>query len=443
MKKNILIMTFVFILVCVIIQVNIPVKACASELKDCRVVNPYEPITHEKMKDYIKKLETEFPELLETEVIGKSVDGRDIILVKMGKGDHLFNIIGSMHARERITTNIILQNIEDYGNAFRKNKKIDGYDVRKLLDQVTIYFVPNANPDGVDYTILGEKAILTDEAREAYQEVKTNPHSKWWDPDLRWKANIRGVDLNYNWDFGWDKEDSFFDIGKPADAFFKGHYPHSEPEVKAIKRLTVNHPFLMYFSYHTQGRLIFWYKYQTGEDLEDAIEVTKKIEKYTGFVPVPAANNIPENHSSYRGYADWTVAEFNKIGMTIEFAQGAYCEKDFDEIYKPGKALPLLLAAEVLRLESKYDHYVYIEDQLVQRFKNLDESREFINKNIKGDVKDSVKVEVIRDDELLIQGESLLPLRAVLEECGMEIHWYGSLGLKKIFAKPGIIFNWS
>ncbi len=451
MKNKHLIWVFVFISVCAIfcpLYFCFPDTAHVGELSDNQVVNPYEAINYEKMKDYLEKLELEFPELVEKKVIGKSVDGRNIILVKVGKGDHLFNVIGSMHARERITTNIILKNIEDYGNAYRNNKKIDGYDVRELLDQVTIYFVPNANPDGVEYTISGEESILTEEAREAYQEVKTNPHSKWWNQDLRWKANIRGVDLNYNWDFGWHQEDSCFDIGVPADAFFKGHYPHSEPEVKAIKRLTVSHPFLMHFSYHTQGRLILWYKYQTGEDLEDAIEVTRKIQEHTGFIPVPAVGSIPEDYRSYRGYADWTVAEFNKIGKTIEFAQKQYCEKDFDEIYKPGKALPLLLAEEVLRLESKYDHYVYVEGQLVQRFKSLDESREFISKYIKGQVKESINLKVVREDELLIpgekseyeeqEGERLTTFKEYLRELGEKIQkWYGSLGLKKF---QGLLF---
>ncbi|MCC5910014.1 MAG: hypothetical protein JJT76_06205 [Clostridiaceae bacterium] len=73
------------------------------------IVNPHEAITYGKMKQYIDELEEKFPILITREVIGKSVDDRDIILVKIGKSDTLIHINGSMHTRERITTNIILQ----------------------------------------------------------------------------------------------------------------------------------------------------------------------------------------------------------------------------------------------------------------------------------------------------------------------------------------------
>ncbi|WP_192930321.1 M14 family metallopeptidase [Alkaliphilus pronyensis] len=419
------------------------------------IVDPYQPITYDTMKETVARLKEQFPELIETEIIGQSADERDIVLVKLGKGDTLIHINGSFHARERITTNIILKNIEDYSNAYEKNTKIQGYDVKNLLDQVTIYFVPMVNPDGVDYTILGEESIKSPILRVAFEKIVEHPKSEWHTPDLRWKSNIRGVDLNRQWDFGWHEE-SKLDIDAPADAYFKGFKPHSEPEVLTMEKLSLYNPFLIYAAYHTQGLEIYWYKYQQGDDLEEVQDITKKISNLTFFRPVPALNDIPQNFRSYSGYADWTAVELKKPSFTMEFAYRKYSEEDFDKIYEPAKALGLLFAEEALNIKEGYDVEVIINGELIQLFKTYDDGLAFIEKYITDDMDvqmvknqeiiyqregkpyhDNVEVTIIKDNEsikyseevLRYKGAVLLPIDKVFSNFDMKLHHYNQLNL--------------
>lgn len=55
----------------------------------------------------------------------------------------------------------------------------------------------------------------------------------------------------------------------------------------------------------------------------------------------------------------------------MEFATNPYSEKNFDEIYKPAKALGLLFAREALNLKSVYNTEVYINQKLTQVLKMM------------------------------------------------------------------------
>ena len=90
------------------------------------VVNPNQTYTYTKMVTDIKKLEKAYPELIDTEVIGKSEYGRDIYAVSLGKGDATVFINGSHHAREWITTNVNMNMIDKYANAYEKRAEVNG-----------------------------------------------------------------------------------------------------------------------------------------------------------------------------------------------------------------------------------------------------------------------------------------------------------------------------
>lgn len=363
------------------------------------IVNPYEAITYSKMLEYINNLEKNFDDLVDVEVIGKSLDQRDIILVKVGKGDTLIHINGSMHARERIATNIILKNIEDYCNAYVNYSSISGYNVRDILDKVTIYYVPMVNPDGVDYTILGKESIRDPYLKATIDSIYRSPQAGWNHSSNNWKANIGGVDLNRQWDSDWDKNLKY-DPGKPANAFYKGSTPLSEPEAKAIYQLTIDNPFVIHVAYHTQGKIFYWCKNQKGNLLNQSINISKKITALTGFNPVPSLN-YNSYFESNAGYTDWTVDELKKPGFTMEFASNPYTEKDFDSIYKPAKALGLLFAQEAYNLRFSYNTDVYVDNKLTQVFENEEDARAFIAKYTNQDS----AIKIVKNGNILYSNE--------------------------------------
>lgn len=348
----------------------------ADTIQPINIINPYKPITYSQMSEYIYALENHFDELIDVEVIGKSLDQRDIILVKLGKGNTLVHINGSMHARERITTNIILKNIEDYCNAYMQNNTLSGYNVKNLLDHVTIYYVPMVNPDGVDYTILGKESIKDPLLKSNIDSIYRSPQAGWNHVPNNWKSNIRGIDLNRQWYSDWNKELKY-DPGKPANAMYKGATPLSEPEVQAIYQLTIDNPFMIHVAYHTQGKIFYWYKNQKENFLNHSVSISKKIANLTGFRPSPKLN-YNDYFDTSAGYTDWTVDALKKPGFTMEFACNPYTEKDFDEIYKPAKALGLLFAQEALNLDLLYNTEVYVDGTLIEIFENEEDAKNFI-----------------------------------------------------------------
>lgn len=87
---------------------------------------------------------------LNIQTVGKSVLGKNIYVVKLGKGTKKVFYPVSIHANEWITSVLLMKFIEDYCVAYNNNSRLYGYSVRRLFNSVSIYITPMVNPDGVD-----------------------------------------------------------------------------------------------------------------------------------------------------------------------------------------------------------------------------------------------------------------------------------------------------
>lgn len=87
---------------------------------------------------------------LNIQTVGKSVLGKNIYVVKLGKGTKKVFYSASIHANEWITSVFLMKFIEDYCIAYNNNSRLYGYSVRRLFNSVSIYIMPMVNPDGVD-----------------------------------------------------------------------------------------------------------------------------------------------------------------------------------------------------------------------------------------------------------------------------------------------------
>jgi hypothetical protein len=112
--------------------------------------------------------------------------------------------------------------------------------VQRWLDQSAIWFIPVINVDG--------HRIVTESI------------------DPRWRKNTRdvngngvldagdGIDLNRNFDFNWahgGSEDSL-------SGRYRGEFPFSEAECRAVRDLAIAQKFVLSVTYHSQGQVIYY-----------------------------------------------------------------------------------------------------------------------------------------------------------------------------------------
>lgn len=312
-----------------------------GSLKAKSIVNPKQVYTYEQMVKDIKALEKAYPGLVTSEIIGKSVDNRNIYAVKLGTGNVKITINAATHAREWISTNLVMYQIDQYSQAYLKNEKIDGYDVRDLLNKVSIYYVPMVNPDGVTLVQKGPYAL-----KNSSQLIKLNNGSK----DFKhWKANANGVDLNRNYPLGW-YEPLIADPGRPASQNFKGYKPLSEPESRALANFSLKHDFKTAIAYHSSGEVVYW-EYGKGKVYSELKRLALLISNKTGY---PLRSSL-----AFGGgyYTHWFTEVTGGLSATPELSPYVGNRpvplSNFDRIWKQNYSVGLMLADEAYKNRNK------------------------------------------------------------------------------------------
>lgn len=240
---------------------------------------------------------------------GKSVLGRDILCVRLGKGKRKIFLNGAHHSLEWITSSLLLNYACDYAAALRDETDFCGENILKIYNSATFYIVPMVNPDGVDFVINGIK-----KANPAYELVKGALGGK--NIKKYWQANANGVDLNHNYD-------AYFDEGKKMEqklgitganyTRYSGKKPFSEPETQAVKSLFEKEKFDISIAFHSQGEEIYYdfakkskYKY-----IADALAAK------SGYT-VAETDGI----ASVTGFKDWVIDKFGLPSFTVEVGNG-------------------------------------------------------------------------------------------------------------------------
>jgi len=113
-------------------------------------------------------------------------------------------------------------------------------EVRYLVDNTEMYFIPCINPDGYIYN------------------ETTDPFGGGLWRKNRWKGDdgmVYGVDLNRNYGYEWGADNSG-SSPQPNGQTFRGTGPFSEPETQAVKFFCDSHQFRIALNYHTYGNLL-------------------------------------------------------------------------------------------------------------------------------------------------------------------------------------------
>ena len=243
-------------------------------------------------------LHNEYRDFISIQSIGNSVKGVPLIAAYMGTGPKKILIHGTHHAREAITTILVLDQISYLAYKAKHNYNVGNINICKLLSEITFVFVPLVNPDGADLVLNGKKSL------GEYEQ----PSFMKNEDICSWKANIRGVDLNENYPTQYL---SIYLTDEPGPSGYPGKCFFSEPETLALKNLTEHHAFSGTISYHSSGQEIYWY-YNQNEEQRD-LKIAKAIAKLTGYTLIPATK---PSHGS--GYKDWYIENYHQPALTIE-----------------------------------------------------------------------------------------------------------------------------
>jgi hypothetical protein len=303
------------------------------------VVNPNQTYRYEQMVADAQTLADQYPGLIQTDSIGQSVEGRELLLIKLGTGEKKLLLLGAHHAREYITATFLMETADEYARAAVTGGIYGDYDLAALLKEVTMYIVPMVNPDGVNLVQNGVETVKDPEKVKSMRMLK--------DSFAEWKANINGVDLNRQYPCHWDEKASNTDV--PSSEMYKGTAPATEPEVQAVMTLCNSNDFALAASFHTKGEVIYWADSGTDDAIAAGSTIAQSLADVTGYELMP----VSEDPTVYgAGFENWFRQDFERPGFCVELtpsdqSSAPHDDAQFDSlVWKQTKYIGGLLMEE-------------------------------------------------------------------------------------------------
>lgn len=265
---------------------------------------------HRSLEEFVKEFTYRY-DFIDVSTLAYSILGKSIPLITLGHGKRSVLYIGSHHGMEWITSAILIRFINEYCEEYKRDGQIFGISTRFLDATRKIYIIPMLNPDGVEYSIHGvcSDHVLYDRL------VKMNGGCEDF---TKWQANARGVDLNHNYNSGFEeykKLERELGIFGGSNTKFSGENSESEPETSALCNFVRIQAPEMVITLHSQGEEIY---YTSGEKCApSSLSIGKIISRMTNY-----KLSKPEGTAAYGGFTDWFIEEFNKPSFSIECGKG-------------------------------------------------------------------------------------------------------------------------
>lgn len=290
--------------------------------------------TCETQRMMIYRLKKRYP-FLNCYCCGRSVCSRGIFALSIGKSTNPVLLAGGFHAQEWLTSLFLLRFAEDLCRCAVTHSELCGVDVSGALRSREIIIVPCVNPDGVQIALQGAPAA--GRYSQDYARISAASTDKW-------NANARGVDINHNFNAGWNElrvmEIESGIIG-PAPRRYGGYMPESEPETKAVADLCRARRPRKAVACHSQGEEIYC---SYGEKTPQCGITQGRI------MAAASGYTLVENDglASHGGFKDWFIDFFEKPAFTFELGLGEnpLPLSDFEEMYR--KALLMTVLAAIL-----------------------------------------------------------------------------------------------
>ncbi|WP_399883761.1 M14 family zinc carboxypeptidase [Streptomyces sp. BBFR51] len=257
------------------------------------------------LREEILRTAQENPGLTKVVSIGKTVNGQDILALKLTKHAKKSKdgskpsvlYMSNQHAREWITPEMTRRLMHHYLDNYKKDRRI-----RKIVDSTELWFVLSANPDGYDYTFESTDNRLW---RKNLRDVNGDGTISTGD----------GVDLNRNFAYKWGYDDEG-SSPNPTSETYRGASPGSEPETKALDAFQKRIGFTYGINYHSAAELLLYgVGWQVATNTPDDV-------LYKALAGTPDNSAIPGYHPQVsselyttNGEADGHAANVNNMAM--------------------------------------------------------------------------------------------------------------------------------
>ena len=240
--------------------------------------------------------------------IGKSVFNRCIPCLRIGDTPSYVLYTAAYHGMEWINSILMLAFAERVCKCIEYGGLLYGFNIKTIIEKRGIMIVPCVNPDGVEISLYGSSA-----AGRYYSDIERMSEGN----TTTWQANGRGVDINHNFNAGWNELHTLEKqngITAPGRTRYGGEYPESEPETAAITRLCRRSLFDTAYAFHSQGEVIYW---DYGNTPSGSKTIAELLSRESGYEV-----SAPSGLAVGGGFKDWFITEFNRPAFTIETGMG-------------------------------------------------------------------------------------------------------------------------
>jgi carboxypeptidase T len=201
-------------------------------------------LTIDQCMEHLDEMATQYPDLISPRAVlnYETHNGRQIYWVRLSDNPNTNEdepevlYTGMHHAREPIGMQALIY----YMYYLLENYDTDP-DVKYIVDNFELYFVPILNADGYGYNIQNEPG-----------------------GGGNWRKNRRqnddgsyGVDINRNYGYMWGYDNSG-SSPVPSDDTYRGPSAFSEPEIQCIRDFCETHGFRIALNYHSYSGLLLY-----------------------------------------------------------------------------------------------------------------------------------------------------------------------------------------
>ncbi len=242
---------------------------------------------NKKEPKHVEEVHLQAPEHLEVkkEVIGKSVEGREIISYTYGTGPKHIVFVGGMHGGYEWNSVLLAYKLIDFISS----------DQTIIPKNLNVTVIPSANPDGL-YKIIGKEGMFG---------IADIPNTVFTPGTGRFNAN--GVDLNRNFDCKWKPSATW-----KSQKVSAGTAPFSEPEAVAIRDFALEHKPEAFVFFHSQANAVYASECENGI-LPKTLDIMDIYSKSAGYPAVKSFDSYVVT-----GDAEGWLASIGIPAITVE-----------------------------------------------------------------------------------------------------------------------------